>query len=206
MSRRLKLAVVIVSWCLTAFATAGPMEKRGWQLPDHRPLDEYGYGQTLESDRLQTEEWIKRMNFAQGMDSSEFEEQIARNKKEYTQRLRQNKEHFLQRVAEERSRHPIADGDFTPANDADYVADIRQIQLDFEQRMTEVNEWEKQAHPAHRDERPGRLRRKARQIREQAMKTAYERHDMRKGEWNDLAAFYKRQLAIRRHEKSVGLA
>ncbi|KAI9806162.1 MAG: hypothetical protein M1826_004675 [Phylliscum demangeonii] len=98
------------------------------------------------------------------------------------QRLRQNKEHFQQRVAEERTRHPIADGHFTPANDADYQADVRQIQRDFEQRMTEVAE----------------------EIRDLAMKKAYERHDIRKGEWNADADYHKRQLAIRRHEQSRG--
>ncbi|KAI9811543.1 MAG: hypothetical protein M1826_003146 [Phylliscum demangeonii] len=134
---------------------------------------------------------------------SQHAEQLGQYKAERTQRLQQNKAHFQQRVAEDRTRHPIADGDFTPANDADYQADVRQIQRDFEQRMTEVAEWEKQAHPTHRVERAAELRSNAELIRDAAMKKAYERHDMRKAGWNQIADYHKRQLAKRRHQLSM---
>ncbi|KAI9833868.1 MAG: hypothetical protein M1826_006391 [Phylliscum demangeonii] len=224
MCRRLKLALVMASWCLTVFTTAAPIEKGGRPVPNPHPLDEYGYGQTLEFDRLEAKDWIEQMHSAKGIDNlikriqvvredggrtqarSDYDAQSARHQEEYTQRLKQNEEHFQQRVAADRIRHPIAAGAFKPENDADYQADIQQIERDFEQRMAEVNEWEKQAHPAHRDGRATRLRRRAQQIRDQGMKKAYERHDMRKGRWNGLADFDKRELAISRHMKSMGLS
>ncbi|KAI9834462.1 MAG: hypothetical protein M1826_002616 [Phylliscum demangeonii] len=216
---RLKLAVVIVSWCLTGFATAVPVSR---PLPDEHLWDEYGYGQTFADDRSQAAKWIGKMGLTKSHDNSvkyqrarvhspdpratekRFFAQYARIHEEIRQRLKQNDDFFQQRVAEERSRHLEADGNFTPANDADYRADVRQIQRDFEQRMTEVNEWEEQAHVTHRVELAAELRKKAEEIRDLAMKKAYERHDIRKGGWNKTADYHKRQLAIRRHEQSMG--
>ncbi|KAI9827961.1 MAG: hypothetical protein M1826_006157 [Phylliscum demangeonii] len=190
--------------------------RNGRPLPDQHPLDEYGYGQTFDVDRDQAASWIRTtastksiaecdwkwekehllifefkrdQAYEDGGDrmkaQSEFDEQSARIQREGRQRLRQNKLHFEQRVAEERTRHPIANCPFTPANDSDYQADVRQIQRDFEQRMTEMVE-------------------RAEEIRDTAMKKAYERHDIRKGEWNADADYIKRQLALRRHEQSTG--
>ncbi|KAI9825159.1 MAG: hypothetical protein M1826_007084 [Phylliscum demangeonii] len=133
----------------------------------------------------------------------EDKKRIALDKTAREQRLRQIDEHFHQRANEERLRHPDAGGEFTPANDADYKADVKQIQHDYEQRLAEVNEFEKQAHPWSAEHPADELRRMAKLLRDNGMKSAYKRHDMRKGNWNDLAAFHKRQLAIYRHEKSL---
>ncbi|KAI9833397.1 MAG: hypothetical protein M1826_007495 [Phylliscum demangeonii] len=129
---------------------------------------------------------------------------------ERAQLLKQNNQHFQQRVAEERTRHLInPDGEFTPENDAGYQADIKQIKLEFEQRMTWVNKWEKQAHPKIDRGMAARLRKDAERLRDQAMKSAYERHDLRNGGWSDRAAYHKRELAIRRlkisRETEIGL-
>ncbi|KAI9832206.1 MAG: hypothetical protein M1826_002210 [Phylliscum demangeonii] len=183
-------------------------------------LDEYGYGQTFEDDNAHAESWIMTMDWNKWHDNgfkrdqahadggdrttveSQHAEQKARDVAERKQRVRQNEAHFQQRAAQDRTRHPIADGDFTPANDADYQADVRQIQRDFEQRMTEAAEWAKQAHPTHRVQRTAQMKELAEKIRASAMKKAYERHDIRKGGWNKIADYHKRQLAEHRHQLS----
>ncbi|KAI9833404.1 MAG: hypothetical protein M1826_007502 [Phylliscum demangeonii] len=141
--------------------------------------------------------WIQDRDISQT--KSELQEKQTQRLLERTQQLKQNNQHFQQRVAEERTRHLInPNGEFTPANDADYQAEVKQIRLEFEQRVTWVNKWEKQAHPKIGRERAARLRKDAERLRDQAMKNAYERHDLRKGEWSDRAAYHKRELAIRR--------
>ncbi|KAI9826721.1 MAG: hypothetical protein M1826_006603 [Phylliscum demangeonii] len=182
-----------------------------------------GYRQSLELDHLDAEEWIFQADFVKlmvadakddeawiqhrknGGDLSEtrrkYYENRARQAEEVNQRYEQNDEHFQRRVAEDRTRHLInPDGEFTPENDADYQADIKQIKLEFEQRMTWVNDWEKHERPEHTDARAKQLRRGAKELQEQAMKYAYERHDLRKGGWSDRAAYHKRELVIRRQQ------
>ncbi|KAI9825197.1 MAG: hypothetical protein M1826_007054 [Phylliscum demangeonii] len=140
-----------------------------------------GYGQSLELDHIDAAEWIRRTDLAKWSVT--------------------NDQHFQQRVAEERTRHLInPDGEFTPENDADYHADVKQIRLEFEQRMTWVNNWEKQERPEHRDGRADKLREGAKKIQEDGNKNAYARHDLRKGGWSNRAASYKREMAIRRHQ------
>ncbi|KAI9825556.1 MAG: hypothetical protein M1826_006946 [Phylliscum demangeonii] len=137
MCRRLKFAVVLVSCCLTGFATAAPAEKGSSPVPAQHPLDKYGYRQTLESDLVDRKTWIDLMGRTKSLDSvykfhqadenggdpetllQSLQEQQHLDDNERTQLLKQSEEDFQHRVAEDRTRHLLhADRDFTPANDA----------------------------------------------------------------------------------------
>ncbi|KAI9833419.1 MAG: hypothetical protein M1826_007517 [Phylliscum demangeonii] len=137
------------------------------------------YHDVLELDRKTAEEWI-------------FETKLAKW-------LVTNDEHFWRRVSEDRTPHLInPDGEFTPENDADYQADIKRIKLEFEQRMTWVNDWEKQERSEHANGRANQLRQGAREVRNQAMKNAYKLHDLRKGGWSNRAVYHMRQMVSSR--------
>ncbi|KAI9833418.1 MAG: hypothetical protein M1826_007516 [Phylliscum demangeonii] len=158
---------------------------------------------------------------------SKLREQLGQTDENLKQRQKQNDEHFQRRVAEDRTRHLInPDGEFTPENDADYQADFKQITLEFEERMTWVvgalpaecalseddraspadwrqNEWEKQESPEHTEGRANLLRQLAKKLRDQGMKYAYERHDLRKAGWSKQAEHHKRRLVLERHRASL---
>ncbi|KAI9815607.1 MAG: hypothetical protein M1826_001975 [Phylliscum demangeonii] len=212
--------MAIVSCRLAVFGTAAPIGKKGpAAMPIEYPLDQYGYGQTLESDHRMGEEWIEAITEAmkraayrkmKGLSSGKerreqgdlFTKRLTSYHHERKQRLVQNDDRFRARARERRTRRPKdSNGELTPANDADYEAEVQEIQRVFEQRMTETQRASTLLH-FHKWE-ADHLQLRAQLSRDQAMINAYERHDMRHAGWTWATRSLKRQIARLRYAKKI---
>ncbi|KAI9832816.1 MAG: hypothetical protein M1826_000982 [Phylliscum demangeonii] len=125
------------------------------------------------------------------------------------------------KAGKRRTRHPKANGEFTPANDAYYQVEVREIQREFEQRMSETERAlpGKTVPESIRDfprqflngrdllkypkELADDLKQRAILSREQEMINAYDRHDMRKGGWTARMDSLKREIARRRYDTNT---
>ncbi|KAI9825196.1 MAG: hypothetical protein M1826_007053 [Phylliscum demangeonii] len=120
------------------------------------------------------------------------------------QRLLQNDGYIRAKAGERRTRRPKGDGEFTPANDADYEADVQEIQREYQQRMAEVESAADTKNPwAIPQKKADDLKQRAQRSRDQDMVNAYERHDMRKRDWTWDTDVLKRQIARLRYEKKA---
>ncbi|KAI9825343.1 MAG: hypothetical protein M1826_007021 [Phylliscum demangeonii] len=221
MCPRLTLVGVILFCCRSVCVTAASIEKKSTALPIENPLDEYGYGLTLESDRRMGEEWIEALamakegaalkRYGEPLESAEEwwrrrEEYLSRTTTYQRERLYQvalNNRRIEQEIVHTRTRRAKGAGKFTPANDADYEFDVQQIQLDYEHRMAESeNNGEKPTPLTFPPSTTEALRERAQKTRDQSMINAYERHDLRKNDWTQGTQALKRQIARLRHAQS----